>query len=322
MDDDSHLVRDAVSSTEAFIELYRRNIARVYRYHMAHTGNVQDAEDLTSQTFLGALGEVRSIPRSGSFAEWILGIAAKKRLKDVRGNRRELPDDAVLYYQTSGLPADRAAIRRMEMEELTRALKKLPRDQTEAIILHFFGDLINSEISRVLKKLEGNDLVDKLSYMTDQINPDPLFVSELEQALITGYPQNKSWTFSLKQLLSLAIWVVFIGLAVFMLNAKDFFSPPIAQQKAVTSSATHLTTKVVPTKVTPGLSLPIAGPTATRFLSIEYKVQSGDTCTYIADKFGLEIDRLIAINRLNSNCDIWVDQILVIPIIPTPTPSN
>ncbi|MEP7135097.1 MAG: sigma-70 family RNA polymerase sigma factor [Chloroflexota bacterium] len=322
MDDDSQLVRDAVSITEAFLELYRRNITRVYRYHMAHTGNVQDAEDLTSQTFLGALTELSSFRRSDSFAEWILRIAAKKRIKDVRGNRRELPNDAVLYYQSSGLPADRAAMRRMEMEELTRALKQLPLDQTEAVILHFFGELTNSEISRVLKKLEGNDLIDKLSYMTDQIVPDPLFVSELEQALITSYPHNKSWTFSLKQVLSLAIWVVFIGLAVFMLNGRNFFSPPVTQQKAATSSATHLATKVAPTKTASSPRIPTARPTATRFLSIEYKVQSGDTCTYIADKFGLEIDRLINLNRLNSACDIWVDQILVIPIIPTPTPSN
>ncbi len=319
--DDVQLVRDAVSNTEAFIELYRRNITRVYRYHMAHTGNVQDAEELTSRTFMGALGEIRSIPRSGAFAEWLLGIAAKKRLKDVRGNRRELPDDAVLYYQISGLPADRAAMRRMEMEEITRALKKLPVDQTEAVILHFFGELTNAEISRVLKKLEGNDLIDKLSYIAEQIVPDTLFVSEVEQTLITGYPQNKSWAFSLKQVLSLAIWMVFIGLAVFMLNWRTVSNPPSSQQAAA-ASPTHLAAKIAPTKTAPSPSRPTARPTATRFLSVEYKVQAGDNCTFIANKFGIEIDRLITLNRLNSACDIWVDQTLVIPIIPTPTPTN
>ena len=49
--DDADLAARAQSDPEAFAELYRRHVRSVYRYHLAHTGNVRDAEDLTSQTF-------------------------------------------------------------------------------------------------------------------------------------------------------------------------------------------------------------------------------------------------------------------------------
>jgi DNA-directed RNA polymerase specialized sigma24 family protein len=46
--DEIDLAYEARANAEAFGELYRRHVTRVYRYHMAHTGNVKDAEDLTS----------------------------------------------------------------------------------------------------------------------------------------------------------------------------------------------------------------------------------------------------------------------------------
>jgi RNA polymerase sigma-70 factor, ECF subfamily len=47
--DDAHLAQQARADPEAFAELYRRHVRSVYRYHLAHTGNVKDAEDLTSR---------------------------------------------------------------------------------------------------------------------------------------------------------------------------------------------------------------------------------------------------------------------------------
>ena len=66
--DEIQLARDAVSNSEAFAELYRLHVTRVYRYHIAHTGNSKDAEDLTSQTFMAAMEGIKSFRGSGSFA--------------------------------------------------------------------------------------------------------------------------------------------------------------------------------------------------------------------------------------------------------------
>ena len=149
------LARDAISNVEAFTELYRRHINRVFRYHIVHTGNLKEAEDLTSQTFLAALEGIGTFRGSSSFAAWIMGIASKKRLMHFRRNRRELPLDAALHYPSPSLPTDKAAIQRLQLESVARALRQISSDRAEAISLSFFGGLSNVEVSRVLNKSEA-----------------------------------------------------------------------------------------------------------------------------------------------------------------------
>ena len=153
--DNLTLARDAVANVDAFAALYRQYVTRVYRYHMAHTGNVKDAEDLTSQTFMAALEGIKSYRGDGSFAAWILGIASKKRLMHFRGRRPEIPLDAALHVPNLELPTDKAAYQRLKLESIARALKKIPPDRAEAVILSYFGGLSNNEISLMLRKSEA-----------------------------------------------------------------------------------------------------------------------------------------------------------------------
>jgi RNA polymerase sigma-70 factor (ECF subfamily) len=152
---DARLAHQARTDANAFAELYRRHITTVYRYHMAHTGNVKDAEDLTSQTFMAALEGIRSYRGTGSFAAWIMGIAARKRALFFRKNRSEAPLDAALHIQTSDLPTDKAAARRLQMEQVHHALRHISPDRAEALILCFFGGLDVGEAGRVLGKSEA-----------------------------------------------------------------------------------------------------------------------------------------------------------------------
>ncbi len=155
--DETDLARQATSDVDAFAELYHRHITRVYRYHIAHTGNVKDAEDLTSQTFMAALECIRSFRGTGSFAAWIMGIASRKRLMFFRknGSRPEVPLDAARHYPSLDLPTDKVAQQRLQLDSLSRALRQLSPDRAEAIILTFFGGLSNAEAGRVLEKSEA-----------------------------------------------------------------------------------------------------------------------------------------------------------------------
>lgn len=153
--DDLALARNAIADVDAFAALYRQYVTRVYRYHMAHTGNIKDAEDLTSQTFLSALEGLRSYRGDGSFAAWILGIAAKKRLMYFRGRKPEVPLDAALHIPSPGLPTDKEAYQRLRLEAVSQALRKIPVERAEAVVLSYFGGLSNQEIGAVLRKSEA-----------------------------------------------------------------------------------------------------------------------------------------------------------------------
>lgn len=154
--DEAELAQLAATDTDAFAELYHQNVTRVYRYHMAHTGNVKDAEDLTSQTFMAALEGIRSYRGSGSFAAWIMGIAVKKRYMHFRGNRYEVPLEDALQYPSSSLPTDKAAMQRLRLASIAHALRQISSDRAEAIILVYFGGLSNTEAANVMKKSESS----------------------------------------------------------------------------------------------------------------------------------------------------------------------
>lgn len=153
--DEAALARQACVSVDAFAELYRRHVTRVYRYHVAHTGNIKDAEDLTSQTFMAALEGIRSYRGEAPFAAWLMGIASRKRALFFRGIRPEVQLDAALHIPSPGLPTDTAAFQRLQMDSVSRALKRISPERAEALSLVYFGGLTNAEAAHVLKKSEG-----------------------------------------------------------------------------------------------------------------------------------------------------------------------
>lgn len=151
---DEQLARRAQISAAAFAELYRRHVTRVYRYHLARTGNVHDAEDLTSQTFLAALEGIRSFRGDGPFVAWLLGIASRRRAMLFRGRRPEVPLEAALHVPTSEMSTEQAASLRLQMESVARALRQIKRERAEVIALCLFAGLTCAETGRVLRKSE------------------------------------------------------------------------------------------------------------------------------------------------------------------------
>ncbi|MEP7134452.1 MAG: RNA polymerase sigma factor [Chloroflexota bacterium] len=153
--DDVRLAQQARTDPEAFAELYHRHLTGVYRYHLAHTGNLKDAEDLTSQTFMSALEGIVSYRGTGSYIAWLMGIASRKRSRFFRGNKPQVPLDAALQIPTPDLPTEKAAFLRLQMDQVLGALKHLSPDRAEALILCFFSELSFAEAGLVLGKSEA-----------------------------------------------------------------------------------------------------------------------------------------------------------------------
>jgi RNA polymerase sigma-70 factor (ECF subfamily) len=153
--DDVRLAQHARADPEAFAELYRRHVQSVYRYHLAHTGNIKDAEDLTSQTFMAALEGVRSYRGTAPYIAWLMGIASRKRARFFRGKKPVVPLDAALHIPTPGPPTDKAAARRLQLDQILGALRNISRDRAEALILCFISELSPAEAGLVLGKSEA-----------------------------------------------------------------------------------------------------------------------------------------------------------------------
>lgn len=75
----------------AFADLYDQNARAVYTHALRLTGNWSDAEEVLSETFLGAWGTRETVdPEGGSLTPWLLGIATHKSHNANRGRRRRL----------------------------------------------------------------------------------------------------------------------------------------------------------------------------------------------------------------------------------------
>jgi len=153
--DDAVLAQRARTDGDAFAELYCRHVPGVYRYHMAHTGNVKDAEDLTSQTFMAAMEGIRSFRGEGSFTAWIMGIAVRKKALFFRRRKLEASLEAAEHLPTPGLPTDKAVLQHMQIESVSRSIRKINPDRAEALVLYFFGGLTSLEVSQVTGKSQA-----------------------------------------------------------------------------------------------------------------------------------------------------------------------
>src|SRR5687768_6337225 len=71
----------------AFALLYRRYAGAVYRYHVRHVGDHDEAEDLTAATFARALAAFPRYREEGNAAAWLFAIARHARLDHARRRR-------------------------------------------------------------------------------------------------------------------------------------------------------------------------------------------------------------------------------------------
>jgi LysM repeat protein len=98
--------------------------------------------------------------------------------------------------------------------------------------------------------------------------------------------------------------------------------------KTPTPTETPTPTPVTPTATatnTPTVTnTPTITPTPTASAPFEYVVQEDDNCTTIAEQFDVDIEVLLALNNLGSDCFIRVGDIIMIPApgqqLPTVTP--
>ncbi|AWW38723.1 RNA polymerase [Streptomyces sp. AS58] len=75
----------------AFADLYDQNARAVYTHALRLTGNWSEAEEVMSETFLGAWRTRETVdPEGGSLTPWLLGIATHKAHNANRGLRRRL----------------------------------------------------------------------------------------------------------------------------------------------------------------------------------------------------------------------------------------
>lgn len=155
-EDDLALIRQAQNDLGAFSTLYQKYASQVYRYLLVRVGNQDDAQDLTSQTFLVAMERLHTYRSQGHFAAWLLGIARHKVVDQYRRRRPELDlETAVHHPHTADDNPDEQVNRQLLIEQVSRKLQTIAPDRAEALSLRLFAGLDVPEIARVMDRNEA-----------------------------------------------------------------------------------------------------------------------------------------------------------------------
>lgn len=141
---------------EAFGELYQKYVRRIYRYIYVRVGNREDAEDLTAKVFHQALRNIGNYKDKGfPFSSWLYRIAHNLVANFLRDSkvRRRRGEIFLGWLKVDGEiasgPEERTETNE-ERELLFAAIRRLPSDSQQLLILKLVEGMSNEEIGRVM----------------------------------------------------------------------------------------------------------------------------------------------------------------------------
>jgi RNA polymerase sigma-70 factor, ECF subfamily len=155
---DSELVALAKIDQDAFGELYERYVKKIYNYVYYRTTNQHDAEDLTARVFFRAMSHIGNYEDKGvPFQAWLYRIAHNlvANWHRDRARRRIIPLDEFVAASLSTESPDHQAEDAEDRELLMAAVKRLPPERQQLLILKFVEHRSNAEIGQIMDRTEG-----------------------------------------------------------------------------------------------------------------------------------------------------------------------
>ena len=160
LSDTEALARAREGDKEAFGILYQRYVQRIYSYIYYRIGHPQEAEDLTARVFYRTMQHIHRYEERGlPFSAYLYRIAHNLVANWHRdqSRRKEIAlEDTAWNPPASSTPLPEHQLLHAEEEaQLLNAIRRLPPDRQELLILKFVERLSNAEIGQILGRSEG-----------------------------------------------------------------------------------------------------------------------------------------------------------------------
>lgn len=149
------MVESARVDPQAFAELYRRYVTRVYAFAYRRTDSTAVAEDITSATFERALRSLGSFTwRSSGFGPWLFRIASNELVDHYRRTSRATSERALRAATAinPNRPVDpvEAIVDRDSVAELLDAMDRLNPRYQQALSLRYLSGLTSDEAAAAM----------------------------------------------------------------------------------------------------------------------------------------------------------------------------
>jgi RNA polymerase sigma-70 factor (ECF subfamily) len=155
--DERALIERAKQDKDAFGELYARYVDKIYSYVYYRTGNNQDAEDLTARVFFRAIQHIGNYEDQGvPFSAWLYRIAHNLLANWYRDQSRRqiLSLDSITQWHVEDSP-ELATELLEDQEALLAAIRRLPAERQELLILKYVERMSNADIGEIMGRSEG-----------------------------------------------------------------------------------------------------------------------------------------------------------------------
>jgi RNA polymerase sigma factor (sigma-70 family) len=131
--------------------LFERYHGAIFGYLLRLSGNRALSEDLTQEVFFRVIKFAKHYDPKYTFRVWLYGMARNAHIDSQRKLRREVPDDPLREWKSDEPMPEELATRKQDAQFLQEALRQLPADKREVLILSRFQNLRHDEISRILQ---------------------------------------------------------------------------------------------------------------------------------------------------------------------------
>jgi RNA polymerase sigma-70 factor (ECF subfamily) len=154
--DEELLMRMRSGDEEAFVSLYRRRQAAIYRFALHMSSSMPLAEDVTQEVFLALIREECGYdPERGTLSGYLFGIARKLVLRHIERGRGDVAleteaEDVALPGLVGKADPLADLTRREGIETLRRAVLALPRRYREVVVLCDLEEVDYAEAAGVL----------------------------------------------------------------------------------------------------------------------------------------------------------------------------
>jgi RNA polymerase sigma-70 factor (ECF subfamily) len=157
--DHERMAAVARGNLDGMNEIYQNRYRSLFRFFFRLTSRQATAEDLVHEVFLRMIRyrhtyqqEEESGKTAGAFEAWMYRIARNTLADHARKHRHEIaPGDRELESIASSRPTPfESTAKRQDLALLYRALRELPEDKRELIVLTRFQSLSYEQIGRIL----------------------------------------------------------------------------------------------------------------------------------------------------------------------------
>ncbi len=146
--------------------LVDEHMALLFAYAYRLTGSVDEAEELTQQTFLVAQQKIGQLREPGKVQAWLLKVLRNGYLKNRRKRRPMAATEAEIDVNLFMEPV--SADSEWDTERLQQALDELPEEFRAVVLMFFFEQLSYREIAEQLELPMGT-VMSRLSRAKDHL---------------------------------------------------------------------------------------------------------------------------------------------------------